>query len=169
MIKAAMEKGGWRDQVYMLLALGTGQRTGSILDLRWSGVHEDNQVIDFRTHTDDKSARMKRRVVIPMNDMTAKAISIASKHRKGDYVLHNEGKPLYSPREMVAKIAKWAGVKDVTPHVFRHTVASLLLQEGQDLLKVSRLLGHASTVITQQIYFQHPPSWLKETASLLKF
>ena len=169
MIKAADEKGSWLYQVYIRLALGTGQRTSAILDLQWERVDQENKVLDFKVYSDDKSHRMKRRAVVPMNDTTAQAIKIALRHQKGPYVINNQGKRLYSPREMVAKMAKWAGLESVTPHVLRHTVASILLQEDEDLLKVSRLLGHASTVITQQVYFQHPPSWLKNTAAKLKF
>lgn len=162
----ASKKEGWRDQAYIRLALGTGQRSSAILDLRWEQV---DKVLDFRRHGDPNAHRMKRRAVVPLNEMVAEALKIANKHRNGPYVLNCDGRRLYSPRDIVRRLAKRAGLKDVTPHVLRHTVASILLQEGEDLLHVSRLLGHANTVITQQVYFQHPPSWLTQTTSRLKF
>jgi integrase len=161
----ASKKFGWRDQVYIKLALGTGQRSAAILDLQWSQV---DQVCDFRSHT-DKAARMKRRAVVPMNDMVAAALKLAKRHRNGPYVLNCEGRRLYSPRDIVRRVSEAAGLQDVTPHVLRHTVASILLQEGEDLLKVSKLLGHASTLITQQVYFNPSSTWLQQTTSRLKF
>ena len=44
---------------------------------------------------------------------------------------------------MLAKINK-----NVTPHTFRHSYATGLLEAGVDLLTISRLLGHASFATT---------------------
>lgn len=136
------------------------------MDLTWDRVPQG--VLDFRIAV-PKAARMKRRAVVPANEMVAYALRLAAQHKDGDYVLNRAGRRLNNPRRLVKRLATEAGIKDVSPHVLRHTVASLLLQGGADLLHVSRLLGHASTVITQQVYFQHPPQWLTETTNLLKF
>jgi site-specific recombinase XerC len=54
----------------------------------------------------------------------------------------------------IAALAEAADVKDVTPHVLRHTFATRLLREADvDLVMVSTLLGHAS-VATTAIYTQ---------------
>jgi integrase/recombinase XerD len=57
-----------------------------------------------------------------------------------------------SVRFMVKKYAGLAKIsKSITPHTFRHTFATLLLEEGVDIRYIQQMLGH-STITTTQIY-----------------
>lgn len=40
----------------------------------------------------------------------------------------------------------------INPHAFRHTVASVLLANGTDIVTVSKQLGHASVNTTERFY-----------------
>ena len=40
----------------------------------------------------------------------------------------------------------------INPHAFRHTVASVLLANGTDVVTVSKQLGHASVTTTENFY-----------------
>jgi AcrR family transcriptional regulator len=55
-------------------------------------------------------------------------------------------------RERFARIVKDLGLPPLTPHGLRHTVASYLFQRRVPALLISRLLGHASVAITQDLY-----------------
>ena len=44
------------------------------------------------------------------------------------------------------------GLPHITPHAFRHTVASVLLANGTDIVTVSKQLGHASVNTTESFY-----------------
>ena len=57
-----------------------------------------------------------------------------------------------SVRNMINCYARQAGIEQhITPHMFRHTFASLLLEEDVDIRYIQQLLGHSS-ITTTQIY-----------------
>jgi len=70
------------------------------------------------------------------------------------FFINRLGAPLstQSVRLMVREYTRKAGItKRVTPHTFRHTFATLLLEEDVDIKYIQNLLGH-STISTTQIY-----------------
>lgn len=72
----------------------------------------------------------------------------------GFFFVNQRGKRFseQSIRMMMKKYAKQAGIeRNITPHMFRHSFATYLIEEGVDISCVQQILGHSS-IKTTQIY-----------------
>jgi site-specific recombinase XerD len=58
--------------------------------------------------------------------------------------------------------------KRLTPHVLRHSFGSNLLNMGEELVDVSRWLGHKQLSTTQRIYFHEVQSLSKAAADRMR-
>ncbi|MFR5052158.1 MAG: tyrosine-type recombinase/integrase [Ruminococcus bicirculans (ex Wegman et al. 2014)] len=67
-----------------------------------------------------------------------------------------------SVRNMLSSYCRQCGVEmHITPHMFRHSFATLLLEEDVDIRYIQRMLGHSS-ITTTQIYTHVTSSKQKE-------
>lgn len=72
--------------------------------------------------------------------------------RESSFFINRLGLPLstQSVRLMIKSCVNKAGLtKHITPHTFRHTFATLLLEEDVDIRYIQNMLGHSSIAITQ--------------------
>jgi integrase/recombinase XerD len=152
----ADEPAGIRDRAILELLYGCGLRVSELVGLDTDRVdlpHQQVRVIG--------KGNKERRV--PMGDEARERLQ---RYRSGPRSAWTAGKPTPAvfvsqrgkrlTRESVWRLVKrWtraAGVRErVTPHTFRHSFATHLLEGGADLRVVQALLGHAS-ISTTQLY-----------------
>lgn len=147
---------GIRDALLMELMYGTGVRVSELVGIKLDDI--DFQGLRLRVRGKGKKERM-----IPLADFhiefIKKYISTRddiSKSRiiKTDKLFINKNGTALSDRSVrriVEKYLKMAGLPlDFSPHSFRHSFATHMLESGADLRTIQSLLGHSSLSTTQK-------------------
>lgn len=83
------------------------------------------------------------------------------------FIFTTDNNELYSStaaNEWLRYIIKKYDLPKISPHNFRHTHASLLLQSGILMKEVSERLGHKDTTVTDRIYSHVMPEEKEKTA-----
>lgn len=74
----------------------------------------------------------------------------------GEYVFVKDDGSVIHPDSLTAYLNRFSKqhpeLPHINPHAFRHTVASVLINSGQDIVTVSRRLGHSRTSTTLDVY-----------------
>lgn len=146
---------GLRDRAILEMLYGSGLRVSEVCSLRLSDIYPEKSFLRIVGKGD------KERIV-PLGDMAREAFGNYLEVRPlpdspscNDIAFLNRfGKPLsrVSVFNMVKKQALLAGVnKEISPHTFRHSFATHLIENGADLRVVQEMLGHES-ILTTEIY-----------------
>ena len=167
MIDAALRDGQpitVRDQAMLELLYSSGARVSELIGINLNDLSTIETEDGIITTLKLRGKGSKERIV-PLGSFAAKAIEnymvkvrpdLAAKSSKATSALflNSRGSRIsrQSTWQMVLDAAEAAGVTEhVSPHVFRHSYATHLLDGGADIRVVQELLGHAS-VTTTQIY-----------------
>ena len=143
---------GLRNRLIIELLYATGIRVSELVNIKIKDIDNSNRSIVVTGKGD------KTRIVF-FNEITKKCLNEYIKEtkniRKCDYlIINNHGKQITTRgiRLIMDKVIKETSIiKNVHPHILRHTFATHLLNNGCDLLTVQELLGHAS-ISTTGIY-----------------
>ncbi|GEJ46602.1 site-specific tyrosine recombinase XerD [Chryseobacterium sp. ON_d1] len=148
---------GKRNQCIIEVLYGCGLRVSELIDLKISNINFKEQYI--KVHGKGNKARF-----VPLADYTADLLEsyikeVRSKgkiNKKYEDTLFLNSRGTSMSRVIVFLIIKEltdkAGVnKKISPHTFRHSFATHLLQNGADLRYIQEMLGHSS-ITTTEIY-----------------
>ncbi len=129
--------------IAILLLLSVGLRVGELVQLRPSDFD-----LDGGLHIRGKGRR-ERRVPVVEPDLRLRLASLLQPVAPTLFNAAGGGWTTQVFRQRLRLFAKAAGVtRRVTPHMLRHTCATLLLEDGVDLLFLQRLLGHENIATT---------------------
>ena len=146
---------GVRDRAILEVLYGCGLRVSELCGLLISQIYFEEEFVRV-------IGKGNKERIVPLGGMAADALREYIPQRPvpaepvfGDVVFLNRfGRPLsrVSVFKMVKKQAMAAGVhKEISPHTFRHSFATHLIENGADLRIVQEMLGHES-ILTTEIY-----------------
>ena len=146
---------GKRNRAILEVLYGCGLRVSEAANLRISHIHMDEGFVDV-------IGKGNKQRLVPLGEVAADAIRAYLEDRPvpasaayEDYLFLNRfGKPIsrVSLFNLVKDQAMAAGVqKEISPHTFRHSFATHLIENGADLRIVQEMLGHES-ILTTEIY-----------------
>ncbi|MEZ8003568.1 MAG: site-specific tyrosine recombinase XerD [Patiriisocius sp.] len=161
---------GERNRAILETLYGCGLRVSELTSLKISDLFFKEGFIKITGKGD------KQRFV-PIGDTTIKYIEIYRKevrvHQKippkaqDTLFLNRRGNQLTRAMifTIIKQLAEKIGInKVISPHTFRHSFATHLLENGADLRAIQQMLGHQS-ITTTEIYTHIETSFLQETIS----
>tara|TARA_B100000287_G_scaffold38502_2_gene35286 strand:+ start:722 stop:1627 length:906 start_codon:yes stop_codon:yes gene_type:complete len=147
-----------RDRCILEMLYSSGLRVTEVCDLKLNNIQFDLDVIRF-------FGKGNRERIVPLTYYarhwldryikTSRAILSSKSGKNINYVfLSNNGLPL-TRMSVWRKVKKYVAlanvIKEISPHTFRHSFATHLMDGGADIAQVQALLGHAD-MSTTEIY-----------------
>ena len=145
------------------LAIFSGARQGELLGLKWKDIDwENNQIHIQRTFNNGEWYRPKtnasnRKIDIgPSTMKSLKEWRLASVIGEHDLVFSTKSGQPINHNNLVNRYfypaLKIAGLNKIRFHDLRHTYASLLIEQGENIKYIQTQLGHANPTVTLNVY-----------------
>lgn len=169
----------------VFIDLMTGLRVGELCGLKWKDINLKSGILEV-THQVIQNKETKeliytnklktdtsyRKITIPkiLINYLAK-LKVDEKAKENDFVLINRYGQMCNPRnismEFTKNIAKCKELKKIVFHGLRHTHATILIQNGENIKVISERLGHKDITTTLNIYTHVMAKMKENTADLL--
>ncbi|RIV30798.1 site-specific tyrosine recombinase XerD [Flagellimonas lutimaris] len=148
---------GERNRAILETLYGCGLRVSELINLKLSDLYFDEDFIKV-------TGKGNKQRFVPISDVNQKYINtywkevrvhLPIKKEHEDFVfLNRRGKQLTRAMifTIVKRLAEEIGLKkNISPHTFRHSFATHLLENGADLRAIQQMLGHES-ITTTEVY-----------------
>jgi len=147
----------------IILAIFSGARQGELIGLKWFDIDwENNQIHIQRTFNnyawyDVKTETSERKIDIgPAMMKELKKWKLACPPNKLNLVFLNDAGEPIDKNNLVRRIfipgLEKAKINKITWHSMRHTFASLLIEQGENIKYIQTQLGHSSPTVTWNVY-----------------
>ena len=180
--------------IFLLLALYTGLRKGELLALTWEDIDYDKKLLNVNKSRTGSRKNVTMQITTPKTKSSNRKIPIndfvigelkAEKQRQEEYskllgngydkshdfivptVLAKPYVNLSAINRVVNRLTENAGLPHCTIHGFRHSVASILDDNGVPIQDISVLLGHESVNTTERIYINRRKTAKETTINAL--
>ena len=163
---------GYRNRTILELLWATGMRISELSGLNFGDLNlEHNEIRVFGKGSKeriilvtDRAKNFLERYIETARALIPKGFPVPDTGENSPVFINNTGYRLQTRtiRNVINDVVEKINLpKHVTPHVFRHSFATHLIENGADLRVVQELLGHAS-ISNTQIYTHVSTQHLKE-------
>jgi integrase len=151
-------------KVIFLMAASTGLREGELLGLKWSDIDLEGHLVHVRRTFNHgrfyppKSNKSRRSVdLMPKMVSELRRWKLASSYSGDDDLVFPgfKGGPMdcnHLVKKRFYPALNRAEIKKIRFHSLRHTFASLLIDQGENIKYIQEKMGHASITTTLDIY-----------------
>ncbi len=159
---------GTRNKAMLEVLYSCGLRVSELIDLKLSHIYSAEQIIKV-------IGKGNKERLIPIGDSALKQVRlyVETDRKKATFVekysdmvfVSAAGKPISRVMVfyMIKAVAKQSGIqKEISPHTFRQSFATHLIENGADLRAIQEMLGHES-IVTTEIYTHLNKSFLRDT------
>jgi integrase/recombinase XerD len=157
---------GQRNKAIIETLYGCGLRVSELVNLRLTDIHYSEEFVVV-------TGKGNKQRLVPVSRKALKEIDFYKQDRnrlpviKDQNILFLNRRGSHLTRAMIFTIIKdlaaRAGIKkNISPHTFRHSFATHMIEAGADLRAVQEMLGHES-ILTTEIYTHIDRSFLRDT------
>ncbi|MBK7627375.1 MAG: site-specific tyrosine recombinase XerD [Bacteroidales bacterium] len=157
---------GHRNKAIIETLYGCGLRVSELVNLRLTDIHYGEGYVIV-------TGKGNKQRLVPVSGKALKEIDIYKQDRNALTVIKDQNVLFLNRRgskltramifTIIKDLAAKAGIrKNISPHTFRHSFATHMIEAGADLRAVQEMLGHES-ILTTEIYTHIERSYLRDT------
>jgi integrase/recombinase XerD len=157
---------GHRNKAIIETLYGCGLRVSELVNLRLTDIHYGEGFVSI-------TGKGNKQRLVPISNKALKEIDLYKSDRNRLKLIYDQNVVFLNRRgrkltramifTIIRGLAGKAGIlKKISPHTFRHSFATHMIEGGADLRAVQEMLGHES-ILTTEIYTHIDRSFLRDT------